>query len=234
MGPLAVRLLHVGTLCNRYAVGVPALAEIKTPQEIPMKAANIGLALILAPASAGLLTLSGCGSTPPTPAAKANLADDGQTTIRTLERDYPDLKMTIDNAYGYAIFPSVGKGGLVIDVASGRGVVYDHGNYIGTAHMTLVNVGATVIGEDYTELLIFKSKTALDNFKANQTKFDATAVAVALKAGASADAKFVNDVAIFTKAVSGFGVDASIGGQQFTFTADSGSNPTTAPAGSGM
>ena len=199
-----------------------------------MKAANIGLALILAPASAGLLTLSGCGSTPPTPAAKANLADDGQTSVRTLERDYPDLKTTIDNSYGYAIFPSVGKGGLVIDVASGRGVVYEQGNYVGTAHMTLLNIGATAIGEDYTELLIFKTKAALEDFKGNRTRFDATAVAVALKAGASADAKFVHDVAIFTKTNSGLGVDASIGGQQFTFTADNGGNPTTAPSGTGM
>ena len=199
-----------------------------------MKAANICLALLLAPASAGLLTLTGCGSAPTTPTEKANLADDGQTQVRILERDYPDIKSTIDASYGYCIFPSVGKGGLVIEGASGRGTVYQQGKYIGTAHLTLVNVGAVIGGEDYVELLIFKTQDAMENFKANKLQFDATAAAVALKAGASADAKFIHDVAAFKKSNSGLILDASIGGQQFTFTQDDGSMPSTMPSGSGM
>ncbi len=199
-----------------------------------MKAAKICLALLLAPASAGLLSLSGCGSAPTTPAEKANLTDDGQTQIKILRRDYPDLSTLLDQSDGYAIFPSVAKGGLVIEGASGRGTVYEQGKYIGTAHVTLVNVGAVAGGEDYVELLVFKTKAAMDNFKANNLHFEATAAAVALKAGASADAKFMNDVAAFKKSNSGLILDASIGGQQFTFTAGTdgmGGMPTTSPSG---
>ncbi len=202
-----------------------------------MKAAKIGLALLLAPATVGVLTLTGCGSTPTTPVERANLADDSQTKLKTLTRQFPELQTLIDNSYGYAIFPSVGKGGLGVSVASGQGVAYEQGKYIGTSHLSIVNVGLTVVGEDYAELLIFQTKAAMDNFEANQLKFDAQASAVALKEGAHADAKFNNGVGVFTKTNSGFGVDASIGGQQFTFTLDrsvmkpSATAPTTMPTG---
>lgn len=200
-----------------------------------MKPANLYLALLLAPASAGLLTVTGCSSVPATPAERANLTDESQTQLQILRRDYPDVSMLLDNSYGYAIFPSVGKGGLVIEGASGKGNVYEQGKQVGTAHMTLVNVGAVVGGEEYVELLVFKTKAAMDNFKANQLHFDATAAAVALKAGASADAKFINDVAAFKKSSKGLILDASIGGQQFTYTASDASGsmmsqPATAPS----
>ena len=121
---------------------------------------------------------------------------------------------------------------MVFEAASGLGTVYEQDKFIGFAHLTLVNFGAVIGGEDYTELLVFKTKDAIADFEANHTKFDATASAVALEAGARADAKFVNDVAVYTKSNSGFDVDASIGGQQFTFTRDlpgSPAVPTAAP-----
>ncbi len=184
-----------------------------------MKVANLCLAVLLAPASAGLLALSGCGSAPSTPTEKADLADEGMQSLKELEQAHPDLKTTIDNSYGYAIFPSVAKGGFIIEGGSGRGSVYEQGKYIGTSHLTLGNVGATIGATNYTELVIFQTHDALADFEANKLKFDATASAVALKAGASADAKFTNGVAVITKALGGLEVDASIGGQQFTFSA---------------
>jgi lipid-binding SYLF domain-containing protein len=190
-----------------------------------MKTVGRRMSLLFVPPALALLALAGCGSAPATPAEKADLTDDGQTRLRGLERDNPDLKATVDNSYGYAIFPSIAKGGLVFEAASGQGVVYEQNQYIGFAHLTLVNFGAVIGGEDYTELLVFKTKDAMADFEANRLKFDATASAVALKAGARADAKFVNDVAAFTKSNSGFDIDASIGGQQFTFTRD----PSVAP-----
>ena len=199
-----------------------------------MKAANIGLALLLAPATAGILTLAGCGSTPATPMEQANLNDEGKLKLTELEREVPNLKMTLDNSYAYAIFPAVAKGGIGVEGASGKGTVYEQGNYVGTAHLGMVNVGAVIGGETYTELLVFQTKEAFNNFKSNQLKFDATAAAVALKDGVAADAKFENGLAVFQKTTGGLLLDASIGGQQFTYTSasdlsGSGMKPTTGP-----
>jgi hypothetical protein len=35
------------------------------------------------------------------------------------------------NSYGYAVFPTVGKGGLVVGAAHGTGRVYQQGRYVG-------------------------------------------------------------------------------------------------------
>ena len=183
-----------------------------------MKAAKMGLALLLAPATAGLLTLAGCGSAPETQTEKVNLAEEGSQSLTEMERDHPELKTTVDNSYGYAVFPNVAKGGLVIEGGSGRGDVFEQGKYIGTSHLTLANIGATIGAETYSELILFQTKNALQDFEANKLKFDATASAVALKAGVAKAPVFTNGVAVVTKTLGGLEVDASIGGQQFTFS----------------
>ena len=202
------------------------------PNEIalPVRTIKACLSLVLAAGTVGLA--NGCASTPSNAKEKANLIDDGQSQVKTLERDFPDLRKTVDASYGYAIFPSIAKGGLVFEAASGMGAVYEQGKYVGSSHLTLVNFGLVAGGEDYTELLVFQTKQAMLNFQANQLSFNANAEAVALKAGARAYPKFSNGVAIFIKANSGFAIDASIGGQQFTFTrdADAEVRPAAAPA----
>src|SRR5579862_8285378 len=43
--------------------------------------------------------------------------------------------------YGYAVFPTIGKGGLVVGAAHGNGQVYEHLTYVGDVSMTQVSVG---------------------------------------------------------------------------------------------
>ena len=193
-----------------------------------MKLTNVALALLFAPASATLLALSGCGANPGTDTQKAELTDESQLKLKELETDSPGLKDIVDGGYGYAMFPDATKGGLVIEGGSGYGNVYQQGKYIGTAHLTLVNGGAVIGGSSFSELVVFQSKAALDDFEADKVKFDAQASATALKAGAMAQARFNNGVAVFTKSTGGLEVDASIGGQQFTFKAAQ-ITPTVAP-----
>ena len=40
-----------------------------------------------------------------------------------------------DNSYGYAVFPTIGKGGLVVGGAHGNGRVYEQGKYVGDASL---------------------------------------------------------------------------------------------------
>ena len=188
-----------------------------------MNAAKIALALMMVPASAGLMSMTGCSSEPSTPAEKANLTDDGQTRLTALKREYKDLDPLIQSSYGYAIFPHAAKGGLVISGGGGRGTVYEQGKYVGTAGLTQGSIGLTAGGQDFTELLVFQNKDAMDSFKGNRVSFDANASAVALKAGASATPDYKKGIAVFTVANSGLMAEASIGGQQFTFTADTNS-----------
>ncbi|MEQ1678098.1 MAG: YSC84-related protein [Chitinophagaceae bacterium] len=121
------------------------------------------------------------------------------------------------NAYGYAIFPNVGKGGIGIGGAAGNGIVYERGVVMGKAQLTQVSIGFQFGGQAYREVIFFETKADLDRFKENKIEFSAQASAVALTVGASANVKYSDGVMIFTQQKGGLMYEASIGGQKFNY-----------------
>jgi len=127
------------------------------------------------------------------------------------------MQSLFDNAYGYAIFPNVGKGGLGIGGAAGNGAVYQGGSTIGMAKMKQVTIGFQFGGQAYREVIFFENQAAMDRFKSNNFELSAQASAVAAKAGASVDAKYRDGVMVFTQAKGGLMYEATVGGQKFDF-----------------
>jgi lipid-binding SYLF domain-containing protein len=123
------------------------------------------------------------------------------------------------NAYGYVIFPNVGKGAIGIGGAAGNGIVYEGDAIVGRAQMKQVSIGFQWGGQAYREVIFFENKSALDRFKEDKIEFSAQASAVAATAGASANIKYSDGVMIFTQQKGGLMYEASIGGQKFDFTA---------------
>lgn len=123
------------------------------------------------------------------------------------------------NAYGYVIFPNIGKGGMGVGGATGNGIVYEKGKMIGRAKMTQVSIGFQFGGQAYREVIFFEDQSTLDRFKENKIEFSAQASAVAATKGASTNVKYTNGVLIFTQQKGGLMYEASIGGQKFNFTA---------------
>ncbi len=120
-------------------------------------------------------------------------------------------------AYGYVIFPNVGKGGLGVGGAAGNGIVYQGGQEIGMAKLSQLSIGLQAGGQAYRELILFQDKEALDRFMGNKFEFSAQASAVAVTAGASADANYKGGVMVFTMQKGGLMYEASIGGQKFKY-----------------
>src|SRR4051812_40231198 len=71
------------------------------------------------------------------------------------------MQSMFDNAYGYAIFPNVGKGAIGVGGAAGNGIVYEQGKPIGSAKMKQVSVGFQFGGQAYREVIFFQNKEAL-------------------------------------------------------------------------
>jgi lipid-binding SYLF domain-containing protein len=132
------------------------------------------------------------------------------------ERD-PGMVKFFDNAYAYAIFPTVGKGGMGIGGAYGKGKVFEKGNLIGTTSLKQVTVGFQLGGQSYSEVIFFKTKKKLDEFKNGNFEFGAQVSAVAVTAGVSKDAAYERGVAVFTLAKGGLMYEATVGGQKFTY-----------------
>ena len=129
------------------------------------------------------------------------------------------MKALFDNSYGYVIFPNVGKGAIGVGGAAGNGIVFEQGITVGNAKMKQVTVGFQFGGQAYREVIFFETKEALDRFKEDKFEFAAQVSAVAVKAGASADAKYKEGVLVFTQEKGGLMYEASVGGQKFDFSA---------------
>jgi lipid-binding SYLF domain-containing protein len=142
-----------------------------------------------------------------------------------------------DSAYGYAVFPTIGKGGIGIGGAHGSGKVYAKGKEVGTTSMTQVSVGFQLGVEAFSEIIFFEDKRAFDEFTNGNFEFGAEASAVAITAAANAgtsttgssagasggrkDATTVGayhkGMATFTVAKGGLMYQATVGGQKFSY-----------------
>jgi len=137
--------------------------------------------------------------------------------VSALKAKDPGLSKFFSKAYGYAVFPTVGKAGIGLGGAYGEGEVFRQGTYIGDSTLTQVSFGFQLGGQSFTEIIFFKDKKHLNDFTKGNFELGAQASAVALTAGVSADADYNNGVAIFTMPKQGLMYEAVIAGQKFSF-----------------
>jgi len=164
------------------------------------------------------LGIMGCSTEPKSAAARDQLSDEAKTELSRIKREDPSLDAFLSHAHAYAVFPSVGKGGVGIGGAYGHGLVYKGGEMIGYTDLRQATIGLQLGGQTYTEVIAFETADALKSFQSNNYAFSANASAVAIKSGAAATAKYENGVAVFTSPRGGLMFEASIGGQEFTYT----------------
>lgn len=162
--------------------------------------------------------------------------DNYQETISVFKNAGESGKF-FSKSYGYAVFPTIGKGGLGIGGAYGKGRVYEKNNYVGKSQMAQLTIGFQLGGQAYSQIIFLKDKRAFDEFTNGNFEFSAEASAVAITAGASASAttvgssagasgnkenattvgNFYKGMAVFTVAKGGLMYEASIGGQKFNY-----------------
>ena len=149
------------------------------------------------------------------PGKADELHNKAQKAVAELMDKDPDMRRFFDNAAGYVVIPTVGKAGLGIGGARGKGLLYENGASTAIVTLTQLSIGFQAGGQAYSEYIFFKDDVALADFKRGNYELGAQASAVAVTAGASADAGYSGGVAIFTKAKGGLMYEASVGGQKF-------------------
>jgi lipid-binding SYLF domain-containing protein len=168
--------------------------------------------------------------------AGALLADEYDDTV-ALFKNAGESSAFFAKSYGYAVFPTIGKGGLGVGAAHGTGHVFERGKYVGDATMNQVTVGLQAGGQAFSQIIFFQDKRSFDEFTSGTFEFAATTQATAITANVSAsagstgtsagasggkkDAKTVGEfhkgMAIFTIAQGGLMYEASVGGQKFKY-----------------
>lgn len=142
------------------------------------------------------------------------------------------------DAYGYALFPTIGKGAVGIGGAHGDGRVYVDGDYVGNTQVSQVSFGFQFGGQTYTQVVFFEDQEDFEDFTSGDFEFGAQVAATAVTASAQATASttgstagasaskeqaeltggYTNGFAVFTVAKAGAMYEASVQGQKFSYT----------------
>ena len=169
-------------------------------------------------------------------AASAAYAANYQDTI-ALFKNAGQSAAFFHKSYAYAVFPNIGEGGLLVGGAYGKGRVYVHGQLVGDATMKQLSVGFQAGGKDFSQIIFFQDKRALDQFESGSFEFSAGASAIAVTASANAsagtdgvtsgasagkkdastDGVYNDGMAVFTIAKGGLMYAAALAGQKFTY-----------------
>jgi lipid-binding SYLF domain-containing protein len=168
----------------------------------------------------------------------AETVEDYSETINKFKAN-PTVSPYFSSAYGYAVLPTIGKGGVGVGGARGKGQVYRGGNVTGFVTMTQLSIGLQLGGQSYSQVIFLEDKRAYDDFTSGNFEFSADASAVAITAsvqasagttgtGASAGAggtageqagtDYRKGMLIFTIAKGGLMYEAAVAGQKYKFT----------------
>jgi lipid-binding SYLF domain-containing protein len=179
----------------------------------------------------GIIVMFFCGL------SSAYAVQDYSNSMAVFEKS-PACRYFFKNAYGYAMFPTIGQGAFGIGAAHGDGQVYRGGKVTGYASMTQLSIGFQLGGEAYSQIVFFEDKRAYDDFTSGNFEFDASASAVAITAGAQASAgttgatagasagaqtgeqahtSYYKGTSVFVHTKGGLMYKAAIGGQKFSF-----------------
>lgn len=148
------------------------------------------------------------------------LISDAEYAEKAFKRNNKELASLFDSAYGYAIFPNVGKGAYILGGAAGNGVVYEQGKLIGFAELRQVDIGLQIGGQAFRQVLLFKTKEALEEFKTGDYELSGSVSAVVVEEGEAKSIRFKDGVAVATMPKAGAMVEVSVGGQKFEYADD--------------
>jgi lipid-binding SYLF domain-containing protein len=102
--------------------------------------------------------LVGCATAPTSRAEQSALLAEAGSTMQQMRTEDPALGELVRRSYGYALFPKVTKGGLVVGGASGQGVVYERGQHVGYCDLSQASVGLQAGAQTFSELLLFEDR----------------------------------------------------------------------------
>jgi len=163
--------------------------------------------------------------------------EDYSETIEMFKRN-DTVAPYFASAYGYAVFQTIGKGGIGIGGAHGKGQVYVGDKVTGFTKMTQVTIGFQLGGQAYSQVIFFEDQSAYENFTSGNFEFDAQASAIAVTASAQASAgttgsgasagaggtagkqagtEYRKGMQTFVIGKGGLMYEASIGGQKFGY-----------------
>jgi lipid-binding SYLF domain-containing protein len=161
--------------------------------------------------------LGACSTAPRSSEGRTDIRMEAGRALAKAERHDPSLSSALHSSAGYAVFPDIGKAAVGVGGAYGKGVLYERERVVGYCDNKQASIGLQLGGQTYTEIICFEDAAALEKFKDGDFALDAQTSAVAIESGVGANARYSNGVKVFTTDESGMMIEASVGGQKFTY-----------------
>lgn len=161
----------------------------------------------------------GCSTAPDTAADRNELVATSKAKLKLLESTNKNLYKLYDgSSIAVAVFPKIGKGGLIVGGAYGKGVVFDgKGKALGYCDVSQGTLGAQIGGQAYTQFIFIKDERSLQDLKDNAMELSAQVSAVAAKSDANKTANYDNGVAVIVMDAKGLMAEATVAGQKFRY-----------------
>ena len=137
--------------------------------------------------------------------------------VAKFRADIPRSERFFEEAYGYAILPSVTRIGLGFGGAYGRGIVVEGDSVIGNASFWQFTSGIQAGGKYFSMIVFFRDQQALEYFKTNRLQFKGQAGLSLATWGVAGTPAYNEGVAIITRNRFGLMGEFTISGAKFRY-----------------
>ncbi len=139
------------------------------------------------------------------------------TAIAEFRERIPRTEMFFEDAYAFAILPSVTRAGFGFGGAYGRGIVVEGDDVIGTTGFWQFTSGIQGGARHFSMVIFFKDREALEYYKTGELQFMGQAGIAAATVGAAGTPAYNEGVAIVTVTRLGLMLEFTISGARFTY-----------------
>ena len=165
----------------------------------------------------------------------ASEVEDYSSTINVFQQSL-QVQPYFENNYGYAVFPTVGKGSLGIGGTYGRGQVYRGIEVTAITKVVKMSLGFQAGIQVFSQIIFFEDEKAYNEFTSGQYELSAQLSAIVITAGGQAQAgstgatagisagpktgiqamtNYYKGLVVFVHTKGGLMFEAAIAGQKF-------------------
>ncbi|MDJ0927294.1 MAG: hypothetical protein QNJ73_06530 [Gammaproteobacteria bacterium] len=131
--------------------------------------------------------------------------------------EQPKLQRFFDEAYAYAVFPRVTRGGLMFALGRGKGVVIEGNELIGYVTHWQLTLGAQLGAQQHAQIIFFRDAEALEAFKKVTPEFIGQASAALATVGGGLSPGYLPSVAIFNLMKGGLMLEVAAGAARYRY-----------------
>lgn len=140
-----------------------------------------------------------------------------EKAIEQFRERIPRTERYFDEAYGYAILPSVTRVGFGFGGAYGKGIVIEGNEVIGTTGYWQFSSGIQMGARNFSMIVFFKDREALEHFKAREIQLVGQAGLAVATVGVAGTPAYNEGVLIVTMTRLGLMGEFAAAGARYTY-----------------